>query len=167
MPRPKDILKSASINTGVSDGSGRIFVVTEPPLPATCVVCRRSANGAVKFIDFNLQLDYYGAVVFCEDCIKESLHVLDFIPTEKLQEVIEALTRTVEELEVVKDERDKYKSALDGLSFIRPDLNPLVVDDGNESEDSVESVGAESEPESNPDGSDSSGGLKDVSIFAD
>jgi hypothetical protein len=165
---------AATVNTAVSEGSGRVFVVTEPPLPATCAVCGRNANGTIKFVDFNKDLDYYGAVVICEDCIKECMGLLEYVPGSKLEEVIQALTQTIEELEVAKNELDRYKSAFDALNFIRPDLNPLNVDDVVESEaDGETTSNSESadegsvEPESDSNGSDSGGGLKNLSIFAD
>lgn len=165
---------SGNISTGASEGSGRIVVVTEPALPATCVVCARSANGAIKFIDFNVSLDWYGSVVICEDCCKEALGVLDYTPNINFTNKVQELEETRAQLEVALSELVKYKSALDGLSFIRPDLDPLGVDDVVESEDVAEAVGpsesADSErleTESDPDGQDSVGGLKDLSIFAD
>lgn len=161
---------SNNLYTGVSDGSGRIHIVTEPALPATCVVCRRSANGAVKFIDFNFSLDYYGAVVLCEDCIKESLSLLDYTPNINFTNKVEELVAAQEELRQVKNERDKYKSVVDSLRIV----GVIGNFDGDESKDTDEATGeSESadgpslETESDSDGSDSGGGLKNVSIFAD
>jgi hypothetical protein len=165
---------AATVNTAVSEGSGRVFVVTEPPLPATCAVCGRNANGTIKFVDFNKDLDYYGAVVICEDCIKECMSLLDYTPNINFTNKVTELEVVQAELEVAQNELNRYKSALDALNFIRPDINPLNMDDVVESEADGETVRI-SEPtdegseqtESDSDGSDSSGGLKNLSIFAD
>lgn len=161
---------SANIYTGASEGSGRVSIITEPPLPATCVICVRSADGAVKFIDFNFSLDYYGAVVICEDCIKESMSLLEMVPLSKLQETVEALYRAVQELEVVQNELDKYKSAFAGLRVIgltglANDFEPAHTDETVGESEPTDGDSVDSESDSN--GSDSSGGLENLSIFAD
>jgi hypothetical protein len=169
-----DEVATANIYTGVSEGSGRVKLVTEPALPATCAVCVRSANGAIKFVDFNASLDYYGAIVICEDCIKECMSLLDTIPKQDLLDLSEMYDRLQKELEVAQSELDRYKSFVDALNLVRPDVNSSDVADGNESEVTDETSGnSESadetsvETESDSDGSDSSGGLKNLSIFAD
>jgi hypothetical protein len=150
-----------------SDSSGRVVLVTEPALPATCVICTRSADGAIRFVDFNFSLDYYGAVVICEDCLKECLGLLDYTANINFTNKVDELVAKQEELDRVTDELNKYKSALDGLSFIRPDLNPLNVDSSNKSEESDDSIDSSAESESDIDGPDSSRGPENLSIFAD
>lgn len=146
------------------DPAGRVQVVLDPALPSKCMVCDRGPGNGLKFLDFNLSLDWYGAVSFCIDCIKECITAAEFDP---LSVVKEELATKEKELEVALHELDRYRSALDGLSFIRPDLNPLNVDDGNESEDVGESSDTGEAEQSDPDGSDTVGGPKNLSIFAD
>jgi hypothetical protein len=133
-------------------------------------MCRRSADGGVKFIDFQFDIDYYGAVVFCEDCIKECMGLLDMVPKVQVLEAKAYLATAEEELEVVRNELDKYKFAIAGLRAIG--VTGLV--DDNESEELAEAGGdskqtdsGSMETESDSDGSDSVGGLEDISIFTD
>jgi hypothetical protein len=165
---------SSSINTGVSEGSGRVKLVTEPALPATCAICVRSADGTIKFVDFNVSLDYYGAVVICEDCIKECMGLFDYIPKERLEIAKNLGHETLEQLEVAHNELDRYRSVIDTLGIVRPDLDITILADGSKSKTSDEPV-SESEQsdrtrvdsESDSDGSDSSGRPEDFSLFAD
>ena len=48
-------------------------LTNSPALPASCVACGRSqSNSNQQFVDFNASLDWYGAILFCVDCIKEA-----------------------------------------------------------------------------------------------
>lgn len=135
----------------------RVALITEPALPATCCICSRSANGIVQFIDFNFNLDYYGAVVICTDCIKESLELIE---VDKIINLQAELVAKQEELNNVTARLDAYSSVVDSLNSIRPD-SPIVVT----LPEPVQQVNDESESES--DGSDSSGGSEDSSLDAD
>lgn len=99
------------------------YVLTKSPmLPAYCAGCRKSANGIVNFVDFQLDLDYYGAVVFCEDCAKEICGVLDMVPVADLFDAvakIEALAAANREL---TEENERVRAALDSILSVRPDL---------------------------------------------
>lgn len=109
----------------------KIQVVKHPPLPATCAVCNRSANGNVDFLDWNLSLDYYGAVLLCEDCAREMVSILGFAPVAEVEnrnEQIENLTLRNREL---VEENDRVRAALNSVLVVRPDLRV----DGNQSDD--------------------------------
>lgn len=50
------------------------FRVTAMPIlaPGTCVLCKSPGGDQRAFIDFGFQLDWYGAVYFCTECITEA-----------------------------------------------------------------------------------------------
>ena len=102
---------------------GKIQLTLNPMLPATCVVCGRSANGVVRFLDFQMQLEYYGAVVICEDCGKELVSVLDFVPAVALQEIQQEFEFTEDKLSTVREENERLRGALDSILLIRPDIS--------------------------------------------
>jgi hypothetical protein len=161
---------SANKDTGTVDGSGRVRIVTEPALPAICVICRRSANGAIKFIDFQFDMDFYGAVVFCEDCIKECMNLLDLVPRQHFENAEAARDLYMEQLEVAQNELDKYKSLFTSLR----DLGLINLDDGNSPKDTNEASGVSEsaisgseQNEPDLDGSDSVGGSEDFSFLED
>lgn len=161
---------SSNVNTGAVDGSGRVRVVTEPALPAICAMCKKSANGAIRFIDFQFDMDYYGAVVFCEDCMKECMIALDFVPASFFEEERDLTNRLEAALEVANNELDKYRSIVTSLRDVGVISEPDVVDAENSDESvgqSEQADGTSVETESDSDGSDPVGGLKNISIFAD
>lgn len=116
---------------------GKIQVVLHPALPATCCVCNRSANGIVRFMDFQKDLDYYGAVVICEDCAKEMLDVLEFVPVARLQEELNANVVLMEKIRKLEDENERVRGALDSVLLVRPDLRDDDVDDSEDAEQTV------------------------------
>jgi hypothetical protein len=100
----------------------RVALITEPALPAECVICKRSANGKVQFVDFNASLDYYGAIVICEDCIKETLRLMGFSDRGVNERLIESLGRQQKINTELLAKLDKYESVVVNLQEVRPDL---------------------------------------------
>lgn len=156
------------------DPAGRVQLTLDPALPATCLICSRSSDGKINFVDFNLNFDYYGAVVICEDCIRECLQVVENKKVALLQDEVNSLRH---DLSVAEGKINAYAAAFDGISLIRPDI--VSVDSGDDlgSEESpetensgqsdvFESVDGGTEDESDSDGQNSSGGLENFSIFA-
>lgn len=99
----------------------RVALVTSPALPARCVICNFSANGRRRFLDFNVSIDYYGAILICEDCLLENANLLDG-PVAAAKRQVEEMQ---EKLEEVTNELDRYKFVVSSLSFVRPDFGLL------------------------------------------
>lgn len=67
------------------------FRVTKMPIlaPGTCILCKSSGGDERAFIDFGMQLDWFGAVYFCTECITEAAKLIgleqnsDWARTEK------------------------------------------------------------------------------------
>lgn len=102
--------------------ASKIQIVMHPALPATCAVCNKSANGIVKFLDFQKDLDYYGAVLICEDCGREMLDALDFAPVAQVTYRDQQIAELQQELQVVREENERVRAALDSVLVVRPDL---------------------------------------------
>lgn len=61
----------------------RIQVLDAPiAAPGVCSMCGSAGGDGRKFLDYGKQLDWYGAVYFCSECIKEFAQAADFIPVE-------------------------------------------------------------------------------------
>lgn len=68
------------MTTEVSPQS-RIQVLDVPILaPGTCLLCGTSGVDDRKFVDFGKQVDWYGAVYLCSECIEEVARAIGFIP---------------------------------------------------------------------------------------
>lgn len=67
----------------------RIRLTTGTPVcaPGKCVICGTCGEPHTKFIDFGFDIDYYGVVYFCENCILQVLTILDFVPSDELRRV--------------------------------------------------------------------------------
>lgn len=88
--------------------------------PAKCVVCGSSGGDDRKFIDFNFQIDWYGAVYFCTFCFIEVAQACNFIENSKYLELLE--------------DNEELRKALTGLEKKNQVLNDtLRVAFGNDS----------------------------------
>lgn len=102
--------------------TSKIQIIKFPELPGSCVVCFKSANGQTDFLDFGSSLEYYGVIVICEDCSREMLSVLNYVPKQELDDAAEQVRNLVDINRGLVDERDRSRAALDAVLAIRPDL---------------------------------------------
>jgi len=82
----------------------------DPAQPQKCAGCGVNANGQNEFVDFNLSLDYYGAVIFCMSCAKEIAATVGFVDPDTIEtygDVLDAARAANErlsgELELLKN----------------------------------------------------------------
>lgn len=123
---------------------GKIQATLTPMLPATCVACRKSANGVTKFLDFQADVDYYGAIVICEDCAREMLDVLGFVPVALVESLRDRLEIQKIELNTVREENERLRGAFDSILVVRPDIDVPVCMDDEGSNESIDSGASES-----------------------
>lgn len=68
--------------------SSRVIVVDTPvSSPGTCCLCGTSGGDGRTFIDFGKQLDWYGAVYFCNFCFMEISEAIGYIPVAKFTQL--------------------------------------------------------------------------------
>lgn len=96
----------------------RIQVVqaNQTALPHHCVVCTRYKG---EFIDFGLDLEYFGVVYLCPECFKAIGFLAGLVSADDL----EIAQKKIDHLQLVNEELeqkvDTYESVLDGLNFLR------------------------------------------------
>lgn len=117
-------------------GSDKIQITVNPPLPTTCSVCKRPADGIVRFFDFNENIDYYGAVLICEDDVKTMITLLDYVKVAERDAILQELEITQGELSVVRQENDRLRNAFDAIVSVRPDLDGVLASDSSDELDS-------------------------------
>ena len=93
-----------------------------PALPGKCIICQKTSNGAVSFLDINWSIDDYGAVYFCTDCLTPLAHAIGFVETKSLMDAEREAAELAYALREVEDERDHYRSIVNSLRAVRPDL---------------------------------------------
>lgn len=139
--------------------NGRFRIYDSPQAaPGKCSVC-----GSVErpVVDFGLDVDGYGAVVFCVECLKSAAQLLDMVPGRDLrvaqlvqraheQEIMEAGEITSEYSRRVFDLNAEFTSRLRNVPN-------LTVVESDESNDRVDSGPAS-------DKSDSVGDSDDISV---
>ena len=97
-------------------------VLTKYPIaPSKCVVCLRSSDGQLEFIDFQMNLDIYGSVNICVDCMK---NVMDLIDSEHLRDVEQQNINLVEMNRELVAKNEQLNATLDSLINLRPGLKP-------------------------------------------
>lgn len=101
--------------------SGRIQLVDVPHMPpGKCAICGGHGGSADrrKFIDFNIEVEYFGVIYFCEHCFAEAAIAIKFISPEiyeKILDLLEVFKGRNQELEA---ENVKLRSALHNLDFL-------------------------------------------------
>lgn len=98
-------------------------VLTKYPIaPSKCVVCLRSSNGELNFIDFQMSLDIYGSVNICVDCMAPIAQLLGFVEKNFLDDADEQIRNLVESNRKLIAENERLNATLDSILNLRPDV---------------------------------------------
>lgn len=99
---------------------GKIQYVSQPALPAKCICCGNHWKGNGEYmIDFQVSMDEYGAVLFCESCAGELAGLVSVPAIESRNEQIRNLTEMNRELQ---ENNVHLNTTLDNLLAVRPHL---------------------------------------------
>lgn len=109
---------------------GKVALVKYPALPSTCLVCNGSADGKKDFVDWGMNVDWYGALVICEFCIVECLETVGAASKQRHERILRALAEVRAQNAELSAELEKYRNVVVSLDIARPDLK-LVSNDGD------------------------------------
>lgn len=143
-------------------GSNRVQIVHNPPLPGKCAICGYAGAGGQAgedrdFIDFGLSVDYYGAVVFCEACVVEIAAPLGYVGPDLYDSTVARL----QEATALNTKLESDNAQLRGsIGVLAGSLNHVSSMDG--AADAAESDSELATPESNSNESASIEGPDDV-----
>jgi hypothetical protein len=89
------------------------FSIHEKPInaPGVCCVCKHPGGGDRFFVDFGFQLDWYGAVYFCSECIIELSSAVGFVPNARLKNSEEKLLSASTALLATEKSFESYRDA--------------------------------------------------------
>src|SRR5688572_4683579 len=93
-----------------------------PIAPHRCVICLRSANGEINFIDFQMNLDIYGSVNICTECLVPVAQMMGFVEKNFLHEAEEHISNLVDTNRELTIRNAELNTTLDSLISLRPDL---------------------------------------------
>ncbi len=100
-------------------GADRIQILSQPrALPGHCILCGYPGGEGRKFVDFNFDLDFFGAVIFCDKCILAVLEKLDFVSNDRASALNETIIKQMEDIQQLEAENAKLRAAFDSLDFI-------------------------------------------------
>lgn len=152
--------------------SGRFHVLDQPyASPSKCAFCSLGHNqdGTVQFIDTTLDLDFYGVVYICSNCLTEIANSLGYIAPERYVELRQSYQDIYDENDRLAAENSGLRDAVNILTGHRcsnaPTINPDILKaEGFTTDEGFVSGAIEGiEPnKSKPDSSDSEPGLSDV-----
>lgn len=102
--------------------SDRVQVLDHPQaLPGKCVICGYPGGihgDGRKFVDFQFDIDFYGAVIFCTSCLTNCVNKLGFLSPEQTKELEGKLLKLEESLQRALTENARLRNALDSLDFL-------------------------------------------------
>ena len=111
-------MQEVQLITGeVTTKLGRVQLVTGTPqmAPGKCVICGTSGDSASRFIDTGWDIDFYGVVYFCLNCIKEAAAVLSMVPEEKYLDVLESYNQLDFKFSALSDENEGLRNVISSL----------------------------------------------------
>ncbi len=124
--------------------SDRIQLIDYPyALPSKCAICGSGPETERKFVDFGLQLDYYGAVYFCSLCMCNVAELLGYVTPAKYNATAEELFAQNNSVIILEGENEEFRrvfATLHGLGALLPDGTPNVVGSSVSNEDDAKSA---------------------------
>lgn len=106
----------------------RIQIMDTPLLaPGVCFVCGTAGLDDRKFIDFGKQIEWYGAVYLCSECIKEVAIAIGFIPVADFNGLLEEFKSLSTTYDKLCDEYSGVNLAI-GTLFASVGLSNLSID---------------------------------------
>lgn len=107
----------------------RIRILEAPTeSPGVCCLCGSAGGDKRTFLDFGKQLDWYGAVYFCSECINECVLATGHVKVLLYKELNEMYKTSVTELEEIKLRYEAVKHAL-SFTLDGSHLQSVTVDD--------------------------------------
>lgn len=144
------------------------FLFVEAPLqqlPHNCASCRRydranpELEGHLQFLDFNVEIEFFGKIFLCRDCLREVNNQLGWADEIQVKRAQAHIRDLLEQVRMLSEENENLRNAVGNLSSVasRPVSfgTSLMVP----MEDGDETIGGErsDEPDTNNDGAESSG----------
>jgi hypothetical protein len=81
-----------------------------PVAPGVCILCG-IADGR-KFVDFGKQVEWYGAVYFCSECIGEVARALGWVPVAEYNELLAEFKKLDAGTNILVREKEQIHNAL-------------------------------------------------------
>lgn len=117
------------------------YAILDVPIlaPGHCFTCGTASNeDGRKFIDFGKQIDWFGAVYLCSECIIEVAAIVGFLPVAKFNDLFDVNKKLQIELDQANKRLENLRNIYGDLFAGRHDV-PSSLDDVS-STDSVDAT---------------------------
>lgn len=106
-------------------GSDRIQVLEVPvALPAKCGICGFAGSDGRTYVDFGLDVDWYGVVYFCSTCFQTAGNALGYCSPAQTLELKIQVEGLLDKSQRVEAENARLRAALDAIDFLpRSDIS--------------------------------------------
>jgi len=100
---------------------GGRFNVSKTPsaLPSKCVVCGAWGGDGRDFVDFGMDIDFYGAIYFCSVCLTECCNKLGYISPDQWQSVNTMNDELIRRIQILEADNVSLRTALVATDFLR------------------------------------------------
>lgn len=127
-------------------GSNKVQITASPQVaPHKCINCGFSGMAENRyFIDFGVDIEYYGTLLLCSDCFGETANILGWITPKRASaysEVIDRLTDEVVALRTIEDLYDTIVAAVRPVLGFHDTINNLPPDADSDDENSDDEQG--------------------------
>jgi hypothetical protein len=103
------------------------FLFIEAPLqqlPHNCASCRRydrpepEREGHLTFIDFNVEIEFFGKIFICEDCLREMVNQFGWADENQVKRYNDVKTGLLEQIKLLSEENENLRNAVGNLSSL-------------------------------------------------
>lgn len=92
--------------------------------PAKCIICSGTGlRDGRKFVDFGFNIDYYGALYFCQPCYADGIEKLGFFSPDQFNALHEKCTKILASYIVLEEDNAQYRNILDSVDFLAGRIN--------------------------------------------
>lgn len=158
------------------------FLFIEAPLqqlPHNCASCRRydrpepDREGHLTFIDFNVDIEFFGKIFICEDCLREMVNQFGWADENQVKRYNNAKAGLLEQIKLLSEENENLRNAVGNLSslatatvslgssYVVPVEGSEETPDGSVGDTALVSDGEFEEPRESVIGSDNAAGTNE------
>jgi hypothetical protein len=150
-------------------GSNRVQLIHNRtlPLPGKCAICGYAGAGTDgqprrSFLDIGLDVDYYGAVIFCEQCVVDLVLPLGFHAPEAYDAIVAKLQHATLMLSRMQNDNTHLRAIVSSGASLTPNSESNAVVSAESNSDPAQTELALDEPTSDEGPTSVSSGVNNV-----
>lgn len=90
--------------------------------PYKCASCGNEIMTKEQwFVDWLFQLDFYGQVLFCTDCVRQMANQLGYMDPQQVRQLVEAKSKLIQQVSQLINENTELRNALAAIGIVTAD----------------------------------------------